>query len=316
MRRLLLVAFVAVWTTQTATDLFAQASGAKQPVVERKSVKGGQEARRERIRAIMRVLNKPVESVNWEDEAFEDLINDFFKNQQGLSNLMIRWKVIENSGANVDPSTAVSISLTNTTTGELLDQVLTQLSAEADTEGDRLTYHIIGDRVEISTRTDFSRILYTKTYVAEHLYLARPFWSDAPEISVAATNSGGGGGGGRGGGGGGSGGGGSGGGGGGRGGGGGGSIFGGGGSGGGGGGGRGGGGGGGGGGGTTDFKQEREDKQTKLIDMIKTIRPETWTGQGGQGSITAFADRVVITQSLEMHEILGGRFAYTEDFYP
>ncbi len=279
-----------------------------------------EQKRRARIVKTLAKLNQPVEMVSWEDEALEDLISDFFKGEHGLNNLYFSWRVIENSGANVDPSTSVNLAITDTTVGELLDLMLEQVSAEADTAPEKLYYHIIGGMIKVSTKADFNSNLYTKSYSVEHLYVSRPFWVDAPEIRVEQGGSGGGqGGGGRGGGGGGQGGGG----GGGRGGGGsGGSIFGGGGgqSGGGGGGGRGGGGGGGGGGGQggglIDFEEEREERQEGLIELLKQIQPQTWDDGGGPGTITAFSAQLVITQTLEMHEVIGGRFAYTKDFYP
>ncbi len=279
--------------------------------------------RRARIAKVLAKLNQPVEMVNWEDEALEDLISDFFKGEHGLNNLYFSWRVIENSGANVDPSTSVNLAITDTTVGELLDLMLEQISAEADTAPEKLYYHIIGGMIKVSTKADFSSVLYTKSYNVEHLYVSRPFWVDAPEIRVEQGGSGGGqGGGGQGGGG--QGGGGGGGRGGGRGGGsGGGSIFGGGGGqggGGGGGGGRGGGGGGGAGGGgqggLIDFEEEREKRQESLTELLKQIQPDTWDDGGGLGTITAFSNQLVITQTLEMHEVIGGRFAYTKNFYP
>ena len=87
--------------------------------------------RRARIVKTMAKLNKPVEMVSWEDEALEDLLSDFFKGEHGLQNLYFSWRVIENSGANVDPSASVNLALTDTTVGELLDLMLEQLSAEA-----------------------------------------------------------------------------------------------------------------------------------------------------------------------------------------
>ncbi len=322
--RKLVVLMTAVFVVQGASVALAQKVNHPGPRHSRSARQTQANRRKARIQRTLGKLNQPVEMVSWEDEVLEDLVNDFYKGEHGLDNLIFAWKVIENSGANVDLSSVVNLSLTDTTVGELLDLMLEQLSAEADNDADRLTYHIIGGLVKVSTKGDFDRRLYTKTYEVEYLYAHRPFWADAPEIRVEQTNSGGGqGGGGRGGGGGGRGGGGCvgrGGGGGGRGGGG--SIFGGGGSGGGGGGsggggggGRGGGGGGGGGGGLIDFEQEREERQEKLVELLQKVRPETWD-PAGPGAITAFGDKLVITQTLEMHEVIGGRFAYTTDFFP
>ncbi len=107
--------------------------------------------RRARIVKTLAKLNQPVEMVNWEDEALEDLISDFFKGEHGLNNLYFSWRVIENSGANVDPSASVNLAIMDTTVGELLDLMLDQLSEEADTPGDKLTYHNIGGMIKVST---------------------------------------------------------------------------------------------------------------------------------------------------------------------
>lgn len=317
MRKLFVLA-MAVLLVQGSSVALGQQVARQQQRHPRSARPSREDKRKARIVKTLRKLNQPVEMVNWEDEVLEDLITDFFKGEHGLDNLLFQWKVIENSGANVDASSVVNLSLTDTTVGELLDLMLEQLSAERDTPNDQLTYHIIGGMIKVSTKAGFDSVILTRTYNVEHLFVSRPFWLDAPEIRVEATSQGGGqGGGGRGGGGGGSGGGGGGRGGGGSGGGG--SIFGGqgGGGGGGGGGGRGGGGGGGaGGGGLIDFEQDREDRQETLIELLKAIRPSTWDDGGGPGTITAFSDKLVITQNLEMHEIIGGRFAYTKDFFP
>ena len=77
-----------------------------------------------------------------------------------------------------------------------------------------------------------------------------------------------------------------------------------------------GGGGGGGQGGLIDFEEEREDRLESLTELLKQIQPQTWDDGGGLGTITAFSNQLVIRQTLEMHEVIGGRFAYTKDFYP
>ena len=69
-------------------------------------------------------------------------------------------------------------------------------------------------------------------------------------------------------------------------------------------------------GGYLDFEEEREERQEKLLELLKQVRPETWDDAGGRGTISAFGGKIVITQTLEIHEIIGGRFAYTENLYP
>ena len=68
--------------------------------------------------------------------------------------------------------------------------------------------------------------------------------------------------------------------------------------------------------GLIDFEETREKRQENLVELLKTIRPESWDDGGGRGTVTAFSDKLVITQTVEMHEIIGGRFAYTENLRP
>ena len=60
--------------------------------------------------------------------------------------------------------------------------------------------------------------------------------------------------------------------------------------------------------GQPDFEGMREDQLEKLIALLKTVRPDTWDDQGGRGTIAAFGRKLIITQTVEMQEIIGGSF--------
>ena len=57
-----------------------------------------------------------------------------------------------------------------------------------------------------------------------------------------------------------------------------------------------------------------EDNLEKLADLIKnTIEPESWDDNGGRGTIRIFRRSLVIRNSIEVHEKIGGP-VYDEDF--
>ena len=64
----------------------------------------------------------------------------------------------------------------------------------------------------------------------------------------------------------------------------------------------------GGGGEQIDFEGRREEQLEKLIELIKKIKPLTWQDSGGKGTIAEFRGKLMISQTIEMHEIIGGRF--------
>jgi hypothetical protein len=66
--------------------------------------------------------------------------------------------------------------------------------------------------------------------------------------------------------------------------------------------------------GRPDFEEIRQEELDKLIEMIRSIRPQTWDTAGGPGTITAFGDRLVVSQNVEMHEIIGGTFSQVQQF--
>ena len=60
-----------------------------------------------------------------------------------------------------------------------------------------------------------------------------------------------------------------------------------------------------------------EPRIESLIIRLWESNPASWDVNGGRGTITPFADKVVITQTLDMHELIGGqRFVYVAHFLP
>ncbi len=267
---------------------------------------------RDRTLDVMRLLNREIPAADFDQETFEDVL-DWFR-AQGLKNIVVHWQKIEDAG-DIDRSTPVELRVSDLTLGELLDLALRTVSDSASNPSGRLSYRIVNGLIRISTQADFADEVVVRTYDIEALLQSQIFYDDAPEVSVSSTGNGGGreggGRGGRGGGGGGGGGGRGPGGGGGRGAGGGGGRGQGGGGSGAGGGGFGGDGGifeGGGGGELIDFQALREEQLERLMGVILAINPSSWFVNGGAGTVSEFRGKLVIAQTIEMHELIGGQF--------
>jgi len=53
-----------------------------------------------------------------------------------------------------------------------------------------------------------------------------------------------------------------------------------------------------------------EDAVSKLIDVIvQTVEPDTWTANGGRGSIAAWRGKLIVRNSAYVHQQLGGTLA-------
>ena len=238
--------------------------------------------RRDRTIALLRRLNTPVEQVQFDNKFLEDAFVWF--REQGLKNIIVRWKLLERAG-DIGKDTPVTLSLQDVTLGEVLDLVLEQVSSAASSSQDRLTYHVFDGMLKISTRADFDRQVYTRTYYVEDLLypislnellpflrvgqsfayvseldpaVASGAAAQAPIIDVIDTGS----------------------------------FH----------------GPGDPGYGQPDFKGMREKELAKLVNLLKQVRPQSWQEGGGLGTITPFSDKLIISQTIEMHEIVGGAF--------
>ena len=238
--------------------------------------------RRDRTIALLRLLNTRVEQVQFEDETLEDAFAWF--REQGLKNIIVRWKVLDQVGE-IGKATPITLSLQDVTLGETLDLVLELISGAASSDQNRLTYHVLDGMLKISTRADFDRHVYTRTYYVEDLLypislnellpflqigqsfayvseldpaVASGAVAQRPIIDVIDTGS----------------------------------FH----------------GPGDPGYGRPDFKGMREEELAKLVNLLKQVRPRSWQEGGGRGTITPFSDKLVISQTIELHEIVGGAF--------
>ncbi len=249
---------------------------------EKQKVQARIQKRRDRTIALLRLLNTRVEQVQFDDEPLEDAFAWF--REQGLKNIIVRWKVLDQVGE-IAKDTPITLSLQDVTLGEALDLVLELISDATSSVQERLTYHVLDGMLKISTRADFDRHVYTRTYYVEDLLypislnellpflqigqsfayvseldpaVASGAAAQAPIIDAIDTGS----------------------------------FH----------------GPGDPGYGQPDFKGMREAELEKLVNLLKQVRPQSWQEGGGRGTITPFSDKLIISQTIEMHEIIGGAF--------
>jgi len=219
--------------------------------------------------SVSALLNKRVESVDWDETPLENVVEDWLQ-EQGNINVVVRWRSLEAEGFTRD--TPVSLKMRNATVGQILKEALEVISGGGEAG---VRYRGMGNTLQISTRSDFNSKLYTKTYDIGDLMFRVPNFTDGPQIQLTQQG-GGSGGGGQGG------------------------I------------------------GTTTGQiftgdQEEEDNEDRdeldqqrideMVEMIKqTIEPDSWQDLGGKGTIVGFRRTIVVRNTLEVHEKLGGPF--------
>ena len=218
------------------------------------------------------LLAKRIASVDWLDMPFEEVIAWLRAESEGQVNIIPRWGPL--SVESVDRDTLVTLQLNSTMVAEVLNEVLAQLS-----EDGALRYQATGNKLKISTRTDFDRTMHVRIYdVTDILFRVPDFGKTAPIIDLQRT----GGAGGAGGGGGGQ------------------SVFSGSSSG-------------------SDQDEAGEQAEQNLRERLEelrtlieeTIAPDTWdTGDiGGRGRIRIFNRALVVYNTIEVHEQIAGSFA-------
>jgi len=224
--------------------------------------------------ATLFLLRKRVESVDWLDTPFEEIINWLKDEGENRVNIVPRWNAL--SVESVDRDTLVSLQLNNATVAEVLREAFGNISPDGE-----VGYQGVGNRLTISTRADFDRRMEIKVYdVADLLFRVPDFGRSAPNIDLQNVGRGGGGGGGGGGGQ---------------------SPFQGGGS---------------GQGGEESGQQAEQEMQERLQDLRElieqTIAPDSWdTGNtGGLGTIRPFGTSLIVRNTIEVHEMIGGTFSY------
>lgn len=218
----------------------------------------------------MHVLRKRVESVDWTESTFEEVLDWLRDQSDGRLNIISRWNAL--GVESIGPESLITLQLNNTTVAEVLNETMSQLSEDGEAQ-----YRGIGNAIQISTKADFGRTLYFRVYdVTDILFRVRDFGREAPKIDLQQTGGRGGGGGAGGGGQ---------------------SVF------------QGGGGQGNQQGGQ-QAEQELEEQLTDLKDLIEQIiMPSSWSTNGGQGQIGVFNRSLIVYNTIEVHELLSGSFA-------
>ncbi len=222
------------------------------------------------------LLQKQVEGVDWEERTLADVVDWLKANstEHGKVNVVVRWRALEMES--IDQDSAVTLSMEYTTVKDVLDEVLAQLS-----DIDPLTYLGEGNKLTISTTSNFNRKLYTRAYDIADIMVKIKNFSGSPQIEIDQQQQGGGGGGASGqvnvq------------------------SIF----------------QGGGGGGGNDDEdegEEEEEERAEDIMEFVRTIvEPDTWQENGGLGTMAVLNKQLVVRNTLTVHEILGGPMHFGE----
>lgn len=219
----------------------------------------------------LKVLRKKIDSVEWNEEPLETVF-DWVKEQDesGELNVIANWTELEIAGPTRE--TPVTLSLSNASVAEVLNEVLTQLRAVS---GEELGYRGMANFLRFSSEADFDRKLYLRVYDVTDILIAIPnFGEEAPQIDIAqtASSSGGGGGGGTGNQ----------------------QVF------------------TGGNQGNQSGQQDDQELEERLAALqlliTETVEPFHWIEAGGDGTIRVFARSLVIRASVKVHEEIAGHF--------
>ncbi len=141
---------------------------------------------------------------------------------------------------------------------------------EQISETETVLFRGVGNTIKISTKTDLNRKLYVRVYDISDILVRVPDFTGAPQVDLTRSQSGGGGGGGQDE-----------------------NIF--------------------GDEGDDDGDEgdelEYDERIAALIELIQTtVEPESWLDMGGRGTVMAFNKMLVVRNSIEVHEAIGGPF--------
>ncbi len=211
------------------------------------------------------------DGIDWDERPLEEVVGWIRGMSNDNVNVIPRWNALEAEGIDID--SPVTLKLRGITVGEVLDETMSQLSEEG-----LVTFHATKNKLTISTKADFDRKMFTRTYqVGDILFevvdMAQSF--PAVDLQQASRSSGGGGGGGQ-------------------------SIF-----------------GGSGGGGSSQELQMEESEMEERITRIRTlieeiVEPDSWDSSpsgAGLGRIRVHDNRLLVVRAtVEIHEKLAGHF--------
>jgi hypothetical protein len=232
--------------------------------------------------AVEVMLAKKVESIDWVDNTLEEALDWLREQGNRKVNVIPRWNHLSAEGVGLD--TPVTLKLYETTVADVLNEMLLQIS-----DTGQLTFHGLGNKLTISTRADFDTKLYTRVYDVTDILLRIPdFGETAPAVNMQNAQQTSGGGGGQ-------------------------SVF---------------------QGGSSGQEQTRggEQAERRLEERLlefgqqiqQIIEPTSWNlagtanagaaiaagAGGGQGRLRVFGNSLIITNTIEVHEKIAGRFGF------
>jgi len=224
------------------------------------------------------LLRRPVDSVDWDETPFGEILDWVREQGDNGVNIVSRWRSLSEEA--VDEETPVTLKMQNTSVAEVLNEAIDQVSPEG-----RVRYRAVGNKITISTSADFERKMELKVYnVTDVLFRIPDFQQEAPQIDLQNTGGNRGGGGGGGGGGGSRGGSGQG-------------VF--------------------SGGQQGQGGQQQQENEQELIARLdrlrmviqETVAPESWFENGGKGVIRVYNRSLIVSNTIEVHEQLAGWFS-------
>ncbi len=218
-----------------------------------------------RARQTSNALARVLAFAKFEDQRFEDVLDDFFTGQHGLE-VVVDWAALAACSAKVTRDSKVNLDVARASVEEVLEEVLERLSEPAQVEEDMLTFFVLDGKARVSTRGAFDKLMVTRIYNISFLGRGTPHFVDAPELGFirrlpldlaerppnlnlppqAGTS--------------------------------------------------------------RNPRRNFEELRDELILMLKAFRPETWKEHAGRGTISIMGNELMIRQTCEMQELIGGKW--------
>lgn len=201
----------------------------------------------------------------FEDVPFGEVLEDFFLGQHGLE-IKVDWDALAASSGHVTRDSKVNLDVGHTTVEGVLEEVLDQLSEQAQAEEDLLAFYVFEGKVKVSTRGAYDKLIVTRVYNISFIGRGTPHYIDAPELGInrripfdliesppdpnlppqAGTS--------------------------------------------------------------RNPRRNFQELREQLIAMLKDFQPDTWKEHGGRGTISIMGNELMIRQTCEMHELIGGKW--------
>lgn len=126
-----------------------------------------------------RLLNIKMPATNFANVPLGDCI-DFVRDASG-ANIVVDWKNL--ATVNITKDTLINLRLRDTPLRKVLDLVLSEAG-----EGSLLTYFIDENVIEITTRAEADRHMYTIVYDVHDLLITIPNFNNAPQFNLQSQS--------------------------------------------------------------------------------------------------------------------------------